>query len=82
MSKITRNTRLTFGKHKGQKLRNCPQGYVEWMAENLMDSDLTLWAQAAKAELVDRKKESYDEKHRGDLKAQADDILRKAGFKP
>jgi hypothetical protein len=82
MSKITRNSKLTFGKHKGQKLRNCPQDYVEWMAENLMDSDLTLWAQAAKQELVERKKESYDVRHRENLQAQADEILRKAGYKP
>ncbi|MBS3820673.1 MAG: hypothetical protein GVY16_00160 [Planctomycetes bacterium] len=82
MQTITRNTRLTFGKHKGTKLCQVPQGYVEWMAETLMDSDLTLWAQAAKRELVERKKESYDIKHRQRLEDQADEILRKAGYRP
>jgi hypothetical protein len=82
MTNITRNSRLPFGKHKGEKLSRCPKDYLEWMAANLSDSDFTLWAQAARKELVERKKESYDLKHQDDLKTQADEILRKAGYKP
>lgn len=80
MPRITRNSKLAFGRHKGRKLSLCDTDYLEWMAAKLMDSDLCEWAQAAQAELEVRIQE--DRPDQRSLKEQADQILRDAGFKP
>ena len=80
MAKITRNSKLTFGRCKGKKLSLCETSYLEWMVAKLMDSDLCEWAQAARAELAARTQE--DRPDQRSLKEQADQILRDAGFKP
>ena len=82
MAKTTRQSKLTFGKHKGSNISLCPTDYLEWMAAKLMDSDLHLWAQAARDELEVRKKQGTLEADHKSLEQQADEILRKAGFKP
>ena len=82
MAKITRQSKLMFGKHKGTKISMCPTGYIEWMAAKLADSDLYLWAQAAQGELDARKAEGALEADHLTLEQQADEILRKAGFDP
>ena len=82
MAKITRESKLTFGKHKGTKISMCPTGYIEWMAAKFIDSDLYLWAQAAQVELDARKAEGALEADHLTLEQQADEILRKAGFDP
>jgi hypothetical protein len=82
MKHITASSKLTFGKHKGKKLSDCPTDYLQWVVETLMDSDFTLWAQAAQKELKKRKQDGYEQAHRDSLEDQADEILRKAGFKP
>jgi len=43
---------ITFGKHKGQKIKDLPLGYVEWCAENLKGQ----WKDRMKEELVSRGK--------------------------
>ena len=40
MARITRQSKLTFGKHRGQKLCNVDKGYLEWMIRKLADSDM------------------------------------------
>jgi len=80
--KITRQSKLTFGKHKGRKISTCDTGYLRWMVDKLSDSDLILWAQAAQAELEIREKEGELDKQHLSLEQQADELLRKAGFKP
>ena len=60
----------------------CPADYLQWMAEKLADSDLYLWAQAARDELDARRTEGQVEADRKSLEQQADDILRKGGLKP
>jgi len=82
MARITRNATLTFGKHKGTKISMCPTSYLRWMGETLMDSDLHRWAQAARDELDVRQREGALETEHKSLEQQADDLLRKAGFKP
>ncbi|MDX1681820.1 MAG: hypothetical protein R3336_01755 [Phycisphaeraceae bacterium] len=77
--KKTPDTRLTFGKHKGMSLRQCPIEYVRWVAENLRDSDLHEWALAADKTVEQRKGEPEG---LGDLEAQADELLRQAGENP
>ena len=80
--KITRQSKITFGKHKGRKISTCDTGYLRWIVAKLTDSDLYAWAAAAEAELAVRAKEGrLDEQHKT-LEQQADDLLRKAGFKP
>ena len=80
--RITRQSKLTFGKHKGTKVSLCDTGYLQWVVAKLTDSDLYPWAAAAEAELAVRAKEGrLDEEHKS-LEQQADDLLRKAGFKP
>ena len=82
MARITRQSKLTFGKHKGTKISLCRTGYLEWMVAKLADSDLHLWAQAAGDELEVRKAEGTLETDSMSLEEQADELLRKAGFKP
>jgi len=79
MKKITENTRMPFGKHKGSKLRDTPNSYLEWCIINLINSDFHEWAVAAKDELKRRKE---DNSSIDDLEKQADKILREAGFDP
>ncbi len=80
--KITRQSKLTFGKHKGRKLSTCDTGYLRWMVDKLTDSDLYLWANAAQTELDVRQKEGALDQAHLSLEQQADELLRKAGFKP
>ena len=80
MAKITRNSKLTFGRWKGKKLSLCETSYLEWMAAKLTDSDLCEWAQAAQAELKVRNEENRPDQL--SLEEQANQILRDAGFKP
>ncbi len=81
-NKITRQSKLTFGKHKGRKISTCETSYLKWMADKLSDSDLCLWAQVAQAELEAREKEGALAGAHLSLEEQANELLRKAGFKP
>ncbi|MGE5510289.1 MAG: putative quorum-sensing-regulated virulence factor [Bacteroidota bacterium] len=47
-------TRLTFGKHRGQKLADVPVDYLDWMLKSDLEAD---WKLSAKAELERRQKE-------------------------
>ena len=51
--KIGRNTTIHFGKHKGERLRDIPTGYLEWYRDNGEFDD---WVDAAFEELKHRKK--------------------------
>jgi len=82
MAKITPNSKVTFGKYRGRKLRDCDTGYLEWMVRKLGDGDLHAWAVAARQELDVRKKEKRQQARSEDLEKQADQILRDAGYKP
>jgi hypothetical protein len=75
---ITENTKFTFGKHRGVKLRDVPDAYLKWILENLSGGDFHNWATAAKEEQARRKKDDTS----GDLEAQADALLRRAGLDP
>jgi len=76
---ITKNTKLTFGKYKGRKLKNCPPRYLKWVSEHLADSDFHAWAIIAKEVYQKRKEEDgvID-----DLEKTADDFLRNHGINP
>lgn len=80
---ITENTRLTFGKHgptrrrSGKKLKECPKSYLQWMVDNLRDTDFHEWALAAQKIIETRTEEDAPIE---DLEKQADEILRDAGF--
>jgi len=82
---ITENSRLTFGKHgpkrrrAGKKLCECPKDYLEWMANNLKNTDFHEWAIAAERFLQKRKEEDTPTKN---LEEAADDFLRSHGFDP
>lgn len=82
MARITRQSELTFGKHKGTKISLCRTDYLKWMADKLADSDLHRWAKAARDELDARHKQGTLDAEHESLEQQADKILRKAGFKP
>lgn len=79
MKPITSQSRLTFGAHKGVKLRDCPASYLEWLAANLRDGDFRDWAEAAGTELAARKTELGQGL---DLEKQADEFLRNRGYDP
>lgn len=51
--KITRNTRIHFGKHKGTPLCDIPTGYLEWYRDNGEFDD---WVTASFEELKRRKR--------------------------
>jgi hypothetical protein len=76
--KITSKSRLPFGKYKNRKLRDIPTSYLEWLVNNLNESDFHQWAQAAKNELEAREKDSSLKS----LEEQADDFLRQYGVDP
>lgn len=82
MAKITRQSKVTFGKHKGRKLSLLDSGYLRWMVDKLGDSDMHAWAAAAREELDVRKKEKRQEETFADLEKEADRILRDAGVNP
>jgi len=75
----TPDSRLPFGKHRGMTLRQCPVDYLEWMSRKLADSDLHAWAAAARQALEER---SANERKLGNLEAEADAILKRAGVNP
>lgn len=73
---ITENTKLTFGKHKGKPLKNCPLDYLEWLHTNLKDGDFCEWAIVA-GQVYEMLKEEGAEA--GSLEQQANEFLRKHG---
>ena len=76
---VTKNTKLTFGKHRGRKLKDCPLGYLKWISEHLVDSDFHAWATIAKEVYQKRKEEN---EVIDDLEKAADDFLRDHGINP
>lgn len=78
MKKITNHTKLPFGKHRGIKLRDVPDDYLNWCCEKLKD-DFYEWAVAAEEELQRRKQDDASIKS---LEEQANQLLRDAGFDP
>lgn len=76
---ITENTKLPFGKHKRKRLRDCPDNYLRWVGENLLDTDFHEYAFIAKKILEKREREDapvYD------LNLAADEFLRNHGYNP
>ena len=84
MSTITENSRLTFGKHKGQPIKDIPISYLNWMVKNLWDSDFHLWALAAEAAIQKRIElgDKMMNKMEDSLSKQADQFLRSRGYDP
>ncbi len=80
MSEITKDSKLTFGKHRGHRLGQCQSDYLEWMAVKLLDTDFHAWALAAKKILEARKASGAAEAKVISLEDQADALLRRAGF--
>ena len=76
---ISPDSKLSFGKYKGKKLKDCPITYLRWLGENLIDSNFHEYAYVAK-DLADEY--SKDDKHVGDLEEAADDFLRSKGIDP
>lgn len=76
---VTENSKLTFGKHKGIKLRDCPTSYLKWMIENLKGGDFNEWALVAETLYATKAKEEADSRT---LESQADDFLRSFGYNP
>ncbi len=78
MSKITPNSRLTFGQHKGMKLSDCADDYLKWIVKNLWNGEFHMWAVAAKDVLAER--ESSGQQQQLSLEEQADAMLKQAGY--
>lgn len=76
---ITAQTKIPFSKHKGTKLRDLPDGFLNWASNTLLNTDFHNWAIAAKQELERREKENTSVQ---DLEQQADSFLRDAGYDP
>lgn len=75
----TPDSKLTFGKHKGKPLKALPLSYLQWMADNLRDSDLHDWARAAESFLAST---GQREQRKLSLDEQADQVLRDHGIDP
>ena len=73
------NSRLTFGKHKGIPLKNCPTNYLTWVITNLLDTDFHEWAVLAKKVIATREKEGAKEE---ELVQSADEFLKEHGIDP
>ena len=54
---ITRDTEIHFGKHKGEQLRDIPEGYLKWYRDNGEFDD---WVDAASKELRHRRKDKEE----------------------
>ena len=78
----TTSARLTFGKHRGKKVSELPDGYLEFMVKNMWNGDLHDWAFLAKQVLQQREESGDNAKdaESEDLEVAADRILKKAGF--
>lgn len=76
---VTANTRLPFGKYKRKRIRDCPDGYLRWAGEHLIDTDFHEFAHVAKQVLEKREKEDAPIQ---DLELAADDFLKKHGINP
>lgn len=76
---ITPQTKIPFSRHKGTKLRDLPDGFLNWMTQNLKDSDFHDWSRAAEEEIDRRQQENVQVKS---LEQQADEFLRNAGYNP
>lgn len=79
MAKITTSSKMTFGEHRGAKVKNLPDRYLKWMNTHLKDTDFHDWAIVAGLELKIREKENRQVK---DLEEQADEFLRQYGYDP
>ena len=55
----------------------CPKSYLQWMTDNLCNTDFHEWALAAQKIIETRAAEDAPIE---DLEQQADDILRDAGY--
>lgn len=77
--KITGQTRIPFSKYKGTRLRDIPNGFLQWVIEKLADSDFQEWVVAAREELERR---SVDLNETKSLEEAADDFLKNAGYNP
>jgi len=78
---ITENSKIPFGNtHKGRKLKDCPNTYLQWMVLKLWDTDLHEFAYAAKKLLS--KREIEDQNSYGDLEEAADEFLKRHGVNP
>lgn len=76
---LNKKERITFGKHKGSRLIDLPDNYLNWMVKNLKDSDRHLFAIAAEEILRDRE---LEDKPLKDLEKEANDFLKRHGFDP
>lgn len=77
--KITIQTKIPFSRYKGTRLRDLPDGFLNWMTKTLPNTDFHDWAKAAEEELERRQRENSSVQ---DLEQQADSLLRDAGFDP
>ena len=77
--KITCQSRIPFSKYKGTKLRDLPDGFLQWLIEKLMESDFHDWAAAAQTELQRRQAEGGTVQS---LEEAANEFLRNAGYDP
>jgi hypothetical protein len=76
---VTPTSRVPFStQYRGKRLCDCPDKFLEWCSTKLRDTDLHEYAIAADEVIKDR---AGDGKYR-DLEAQADQILRRAGYDP
>ena len=76
---VTENTKFPFGKYKRKRLRDCPDGYLRWVAEHLLDTDFHEFAYIAGKVLVKREKEDTPIQ---DLEFAADEFLKSKGINP
>ena len=79
MFNINKNTKITFGIHRGHKISDCPDNYLQWMSTALWNTDLHAYAYAAREVIADRARCDTPVKS---LEDAADEFLRKHGVDP
>ena len=77
--RITRQTKIPFSRYKNTRLRDLPDGFLQWLTEKLMESDFHEWSMAARDELQRRTSEGTAVQS---LEEAANELLRDAGYNP
>ena len=83
MNEITESSRVPFGRKpdKDRPLNKCSDAFLRWIVEHMLNTDFHQWAFHAGNILAERERTGRRFAKEGNLDAQADEILQRAGYR-